>query len=113
MKIFGVIFEKMKILNFFLIWTTLHFEGRSKSKKKWVLDICKGILDIEFKRDWSVGLDDTLGDGQKIKNYFSSLRDFFFRKTTIVSYCWGSSVLINSQNLIKIIFEKIEILNFF
>ena len=39
--------------------------------------MCKGTPDIEFELDWSVGLGATLGDGQKIKNYFSSLRDFF------------------------------------
>ena len=33
MKIVGAIFEKMKILTFFLMWTTLNFEGRSKTKK--------------------------------------------------------------------------------
>ena len=42
-----------------------------------VRDIYKGTLGIEFERDWSVGLGATLGDGQKIKNYFSSFRDFF------------------------------------
>ena len=69
MKIVVAIFEKMNILNFFLMWTTLNFEGRSK-KRKIARDICKGTLDIEF----SLGA--TLGDGQKIKNYFSSFRDF-------------------------------------
>ena len=39
-------------------------------------DICKGTPDTEFEHDWSVGLVATLGDGQKIKNYFSSFRDF-------------------------------------
>ena len=56
--------------------TTLNFEGRSKTKKQGG-DICKGIVDIEFERDWSVSLGATSGDGQKIKNYFSSFRDFF------------------------------------
>ena len=54
--------------------TTLNFEGRSKTKKL-AKDICEGTLDIECERDWSVGLGDA--DGQKIKNYFSSFRDFF------------------------------------
>ena len=31
-KIVGAIFEEIKILNFFLMWTTLNFEGRSKKK---------------------------------------------------------------------------------
>ena len=75
MKIAGAIFEKIKILNFFLMWTTLYFEGRSKTKK-WAKDICKGTLDVECERNWPVGLGATLGDGQKIKNHFSSFRDF-------------------------------------
>ena len=62
MKIVLAIFEKMKILNFFLMWTTLNFEGRSKTKKR-AGDICKGIPDIEFERYWSVGLGTMLGDG--------------------------------------------------
>ena len=49
MKIVGAIFENMKILFFFLKWTNLNFEGRSK--KKQAGDICKGILDIECERD--------------------------------------------------------------
>ena len=73
MKIVGAIFDKMKF--FFLMRTTLNFEGRSKKKKR-AGDICKGTLDIEFEPDWSVGLSATLGDVQTIKNYFSSLRDF-------------------------------------
>ena len=39
-------------------------------------DICKGTPDIEFEQDWSVGLGAILVDGKKIKNYFSSFRDF-------------------------------------
>ena len=42
-----------------------------------VRDICKGTLGIEFERDWPVGLGPTLGNGQKIKKYFFSFRDFF------------------------------------
>ena len=77
MKIVGAIFEKMKILNFFLMRTTLNFEGISKTKKKKkARDICKGTIDIEFERDWSLGLGATLGDEQKIENYFSSFRNF-------------------------------------
>ena len=62
------------------MWTTLHFEGRSKTyikKKKETGNICKGTPDIEFEQDWSLGLGATLGDEQKIKNYFSSFKDFF------------------------------------
>ena len=39
-------------------------------------DICKGTPRIEFVQQWSVGLSARLGDGQKIKNYFSSFGDF-------------------------------------
>ena len=60
---------------FFLMWTTLNFDGRSKMKQR-ARDICKGTLDIEFERDWSFSLGTALGDGQKITNYFSSLTDF-------------------------------------
>ena len=54
----------LMVLNFFLMWTTLNFEGISKTKK-WAKDICKGTLDIECERDWSVGLGSTFGDGHK------------------------------------------------
>ena len=73
------------------MWTTLTFEGRSKTKKK-ARDICKRILDIECERDWSVGLGATLGDdGEKFKNYFSSFG--IFREKPIISYCWASNIL--------------------
>ena len=88
MKIIGAIFEKMKILNFFM-WTTLNFEGRSKTKK-WAKDICRGTLGIECKRDRSVGLGTTLGDdGLKIKNFLAfnvqcpNLREIYFYKQWI------------------------------
>ena len=48
-----------------------------RKRKKRARDICKGTLDIEFERGWSVGLGATLGDGQKIKNCFSSFKNFF------------------------------------
>ena len=57
------------------MWTTLNFEGRLKTKK-WAKDICKETPDIEFEQDWSVGLGAVLVDVKKIKNYFSSFRDF-------------------------------------
>ena len=43
------------------MWTTLNFEGRSKTKK-WGKDICKETLDIEFEQDWSFTLGVSLGD---------------------------------------------------
>ena len=74
MKIVGAIFEKMKILNFFLCEVPLILRVDRKRKKR-ARDICKGTLDIEFELDWSFGLGATLGDGQTIKNYFSSFKD--------------------------------------
>ena len=74
-EIVGAIFEKMKILNFFLCELPLILTVGRKRKKR-ARDICKGTLDIEFERDSSFGLGATLGDEQKIKNYFSSFRDF-------------------------------------
>ena len=50
MKIVGAIFEKMKILNFVLMCTTLNFKGRLKSKKMGWKYICNGTLDIEFEQ---------------------------------------------------------------
>ena len=53
------------------MWSTLHFEGRSKTNKKKKKkkerkgetgNICKGTPDIEFEEDWSVGLGATLGN---------------------------------------------------
>ena len=69
MKIVGAIFGKMKILYFFLCELLLILRVGRK-RKKWARDICKGTLDIELKLDWSVGLDATIGDGQKIKTIF-------------------------------------------
>ena len=69
------IFEKMKILNFFLCELPLILRVGRKEKGR-DGDNCKGTLDSECERDWSAGLGATLGDGQKIKNYFSSFKDF-------------------------------------
>ena len=106
-KIVVAIFETVEVLNFFLMWTTLNFRGRSKTKK-WANDICRGTLDIECEWDWPVGL------GQKIKNYFSSFRDFPGKADSVTLL--GFERTINPQNLIKIvvtIFEKIKIFNFY
>ena len=50
--------------------------GEARKRKEQAEDICKGTPDIEFEQDWSVGLGAILADGQKIKKYFSSFRDF-------------------------------------
>ena len=60
-NIVRAIFEKIKILNFFLMWTTLNFTGRRKTKKT-ARDIYKRTLDIEFEQDRSIGLGSTIGD---------------------------------------------------
>ena len=83
MKIVEAVFQKT-IFNFFLMRTTLHFEGRSKTnikkeqkeRKRETGNICKGTPDIEFEQDLSVGLDATLRERQKIKKYFSSFKEF-------------------------------------
>ena len=73
MKIVGVIFETMKILNFFLMLTTLNFEDRSKTKKtRW--RYLREISRYHIERDESVGLCALLGEvTQKIKiNFLAS-----------------------------------------
>ena len=89
-KTVRAIFEKFEILNFFLCELPLILGVGGKQKKQ-ARDICKGTLDIEFERDWLVGLGATLGDGEKIKNIF--LVSGNFRGKPIVSYCWASNVL--------------------
>ena len=65
------------------MWTSINFHGNSKTKT-WVKDICRGALDIGCERDWTVGLGATLGDGQKIKNYFSSFIDFSGKADSVI-----------------------------
>ena len=62
-KIVGAIFEKIKILNFFSSELPLILEVGGKLKKP-AQDIYKRTLDIEFERDWLIGLGSTIGDGQ-------------------------------------------------
>ena len=49
--------------------TNLNFRGRGKTKKT-ARDIYKRTLDIEFERDWSIGLGTTIGDGQTDTHFF-------------------------------------------
>ena len=58
------------------MWTTLNFEGTSKTKKR-ARDICKGTPDIECERDWPVCLDATLVDGHKCKKLFFLVSGIF------------------------------------
>ena len=73
MKIVGTIFEKMI---FFLLRELPLVLEIDRKRKKWAKNICRGILDIEYERDWPDGLGAMLGDEQKIKNYFSGFKDF-------------------------------------
>ena len=65
----------MRKLKFFSCELTLIL-GVAPKRKEQAEDICKETPDIEFERDWSVGLGAISVDGKKIKNYFSSFRDF-------------------------------------
>ena len=49
--------------------------GVARKRKEQAEDNYKRTPDIEFERDWAVGLGAILADGQK-KNYFSSFTDF-------------------------------------
>ena len=51
-------------------------DRKKKKKKKETGNTFKGTPDIECEQDWSVGLGATLRERQKIKNYFSSFKDF-------------------------------------
>ena len=74
-KIVRAIFEKIEILIFFLCELPLIL-GVAPKRKEQVEGICKETPDIEFEQDWSFGLGAILVDEKKIKNYFSSFRDF-------------------------------------
>ena len=58
----------MKILHFFLCELPLILRVDRKQKKKQAGDICKGILDIECERDWSVSLGDRRYVRRRTKN---------------------------------------------
>ena len=60
-KIVRAIFQKIKILIFFLCELPLIL-GLARKRKKQAEDICRGAPDIEFEQDWSVGLGATLGN---------------------------------------------------
>ena len=66
-------------------------------------DICKGTLDIEFERDWSVGLGATLGDAtdRKLKTIFLVSGIFPGEVDSVILS--GFECSINPQNLIKIV----------
>ena len=79
-------------------------ERKKKGDRKYL----QGDPDIEFEQDWSFGLGATLRDRQKIKNYFSTFKDFPGKEVSVILL--GFECTINTQNLHKIvgaIFEKI------
>ena len=105
--------RKSKFKIFFLCELNLIL-GVTRKRKEQAEDICKGTPDVEYEQDWSVGLGAILADGQKIKNYFSSFKDFPGKADSVI--LMGFECTINTQILNKIvraIFEKIEILIFF
>ena len=67
--------RKSKFKIFYLCELPL-ISGVARKRKKQAEYICKGTTDIEFEQDWSVSLGAILAEGQKIKSYFSSFRDF-------------------------------------
>ena len=72
-----------------------------RKRKNQTGDICKGTLDIECQRDYSVGLRATIGDKQKIKNYFLVSVIVSGKAEGIILL--GFECIINPQNLIKIV----------
>ena len=88
--------------------------GLAQKRKKQAEDICRGIPDVEFQQDWSVSLGDILADGQKIKNYFSSLRIFPEKVDSVILLGFECTIIPQNLNkFVRAIFEKIEILIFF
>ena len=88
--------------------------GVARKRKEQAEDIYEGTPDIEFEQDWSVGLGAILAYGQKIKNYLPSFRGFPGKADSVILL--GYECTIKPQNSIKIvraIFEKFEILNYF
>ena len=77
MKIVGTVFEKMKILIFFLCELPLMLRVDRK-RKKWAKDICRGNLGIECERDRTVGLGATLGGNLK-----KTARDIYKRTVDV------------------------------
>ena len=69
-------FWENRNLNFFFLCELPLILGVARKRKEQTEDIYKGTPDIEFEQDGSVDLGAILANGQKIKNYLSSFRDF-------------------------------------
>ena len=90
---------KIEILNFLCELPLIL--GVARKRKEQAEDIYKGTPDIEFEQDWSVGLGTILADEQKIKNYFSSFRNFLGKSDSGILLDVDRTI--NPQNLIKIV----------
>ena len=92
----------------------MRLDKKQNKKERETGNICKGTPDIEFEQDWSVALGATLRDRQKIKNYFSSFKDFPAKADSVIFL--GFECTLDPQNLIKIvgaIFEKMKFFSSF
>ena len=73
-----------------------------RKRKKEALDICKGILDIECERDWSVSLGATLDDADRKLNTIFLVSGIFPGKAdSVILLVFECTIC--PQNLIKII----------
>ena len=88
----GAIFWENPNIKFFLMWTTLKINGKSKMEKE-NGDIFKGTLDIEFELDWPIGLGAT-------QNFFKNLSLWDFSGKSRNGILLGFECSINPQNLI-------------
>ena len=80
-KIVRAIFEKIEILIFFLMQTTLNFRGGGKTKKA-ARDTNMETLDIELERDRSIGLGSVFGDDHRqTHTHTHTHTQTFFSKT--------------------------------
>ena len=103
MKIVGAIVEKTKILIFFLCELPLISRVDRKRKKR-ARDICKGTLDIEFERYWSVGLGATIGDAtDRTLKTTILVPGFFFSEKAVSTIFLGFVCTVNQQNIIKFV----------
>ena len=63
---------------------SLESKKKKKERKRETGNICKGTPDIEFEQDWSVGLDATLHERQKIKTIFPVSRIFSEKADSVI-----------------------------
>ena len=105
-KIVEAIFEKLEILIVFLMWTTLNFRGRGKTKTTG-RDIYMRTLYIEFERDWSIGLGSTFGRSHRQTDRHTHTHTHTHTQTFFLKHIfrlWEWCIMKNHQ--------KIEVENF-